>query len=628
MKLFEPISIGTLALKNRLVMPPMNTRMGDPGGFVSQRTVDYYARRAQGGVGLIIVEIGAVDPVQVVSSTQLQLSDDRFIPGMSQLAQAIKDNGSRAAIQIHHPGRQAPNSVTGTQAVAPSALNSQRSGETPRELTPSDIEGIVGQFAQAARRAKDAGFEAVEIHGAHGYLLCQFLSPYSNQRQDDYGGDTAHRARFPIQVVAAVRQVVGRDFPIIFRFSASEFTEGGLTVEDGKAIARMMEEAGVDCLSISAGTDASLEWAVQPVLLPVGCLLPLAAAIREEAYVPVIAVGRINHPSIAEAALQEGKADLIALGRPLLADPDYPLKAQEGRWDEIRKCIACNSCRRDPLPRELPICCLLNPETGNEGVKETPADSAQKVLVIGAGPAGMEAARVAALRGHQVTLWEEAPRPGGRWSWLQRGYIGERMRTLRELGVAVEMGKPVSSQAVAALGAGTILATPRAAPVRPTIPGSDGDHCLLAGEVLDEKQQPTGRVAVLGIGNTGCEVAHLLSRRGVPVTLMGDGPVGHGLDPATGKVLVQEFQERGGRLLTGVQVTSIEKGTVSYRDAQGNPATVEADWVVLAGEAQPTDELPRELASLGVEVRPLPYCGQPRMALRAGREGADIARQI
>ncbi|MDP6346856.1 MAG: NADH:flavin oxidoreductase, partial [Dehalococcoidia bacterium] len=364
MKLFEPIDIGTLHLKNRLVMPPMNSRMGDPGGVVSQRTVDYYARRAQGGVGFIIVEIGAVDPVQIVSPTQLQLSDDRFIPGMARLAQAIKDNGARSAIQIHHPGRQAPASVTGTPAVAPSTLSSRRSGETPKELSPSEIEGLVGLFAQAARRAKDAGFEAVEIHGAHGYLLCQFLSPYSNHRDDDYGGDAARRARFPLQVIEAVRNEVGRDFPIIFRFSASEFTQGGLTIEDGKAIARLVEEAGVDCLSISAGTDASLEWAVQPVLLPVGCLLPLAEAVRQEAYVPVIAVGRINHPSIAEAALQEGKADLIALGRPLLADPDYPRKAQEGRWDEIRKCIACNSCRRDPWPRELPICCLLNPETG------------------------------------------------------------------------------------------------------------------------------------------------------------------------------------------------------------------------------------------------------------------------
>ncbi|MDP7469767.1 MAG: FAD-dependent oxidoreductase, partial [Dehalococcoidia bacterium] len=462
MKLFEPINIGTLHLKNRLVMPPMNSRMGDQGGFVSQRTVDYYARRAQGGVGFIIVEIGAVDPVQIVSPTQLQLSDDRFIPGMAQLAQAIKDNGSRAAIQIHHPGRQAPTSVTGAQAVAPSALNSRSSGETPKELTPSEIEGLVGLFAQAARRAKDAGFEAVEIHGAHGYLLCQFLSPYSNHRDDDYGGDAARRARFPLQVIQAVRNVVGRDFPIIFRFSASEFTGGGLTVEDGKAIARLVEEAGVDCLSISAGTDASLEWAVQPVLLPVGCLLPLAEAVRQEAYVPVIAVGRINHPSIAEAALQEGKADLIALGRPLLSDPDYPNKAQEGRWNEIRKCIACNSCRRDPWPRELPICCLLNPETGNEGVEEKKAARPRKVLVVGAGPAGLEAARVAALCGHQVTLWEEASRPGGRWSWLQRGYIGERMKEFKNLGVTVELGKEVSSRAANELGPEIILVTPRA----------------------------------------------------------------------------------------------------------------------------------------------------------------------
>lgn len=227
-----------------------------------------------------------------------------------------------------------------------------------------------------------------------------------------------------------------------------------------------------------------------------------------------------------------------------------------------------------------------------------------------------------------MTLWEEAPRPGGRWSWLQRGYISERLRTLRELGVAVETGKQVSSQAAAALGAEAVLVTPRATPARPAIPGSDGDRCLLSGEVLDGKRQVSGRVAVLGTGNTGCEVAHLLSRRGAPVTLVGDEPVGLGVEPSTGKVLVQEFRERGVVFLTGVEVTGIEKGAVSYRDAQGNPAMLEVDWVVLAGEAQPTEELPQELASLGVELHPLPYCGQPRMALRAGREGAEVARQI
>jgi 2,4-dienoyl-CoA reductase-like NADH-dependent reductase (Old Yellow Enzyme family)/thioredoxin reductase len=566
--------------------------------------------------------------VHIVSPTQLQLSDDRFIPGMAKLAQAIKDNGARAAIQIHHPGRQAPTSVTGAQAVAPSALNSRRSGETPKELTPSEIEGLVGLFAQAARRAKDAGFEAVEIHGAHGYLLCQFLSPYSNHRDDDYGGDAARRARFPLQVIEGVRNVVGRDFPIIFRFSASEFTEGGLTVEDGKAIARLVEEAGVDCLSVSAGTDASLEWAVQPVLLPVGCLLPLAEAIRQEAYVPVIAVGRINHPSIAEAALQEGKADLIALGRPLLSDPDYPRKAEEGRWDEIRKCIACNSCRRDPWPRELPICCLLNPETGNEGVEETVASKLRKVLVVGAGPAGLEAARVAALRGHRVTLWEEASRTGGRWSWLQRGYIGERMKELKNMGVTVELGKEVSSPAATALGPDAILVTPRAKQLRPDIPGCDGDHCLLATELLDRKRKVTGRVAVLGTGNTGCEVTHLLSRQGVSVTMLGEQAAGNGVEPATGKVLVQLFEEQEVQVLSGVQVTAIETGTVRFQDKDGSPGTVGADWVVLAMEEQPVEEVPPALASLGAEVHTLPFCGQPRQALRAGRDGAEVARSI
>jgi len=575
-----------------------------------------------------VVEIAAVDPVFVVSPTQLRLHHDRYVSGVARLAQAIKQNGARAAIQVHHPGRQAPSKVTGTQAVGPSPIP-PRSGEMPRELTPGEIEAIVEEFAQAARRAKEAGFEAVEVHGAHGYLLCQFLSPYSNQRRDDYGGDQVRRARFPLQVVAAVRREVGRDFPIIFRFSAAEFVDGGLTIDMGKQIAQMLAEAGVDALSVSAGTDASLEWAVQPVLLPPGCLLPLASAVRGVVGVPVIGVGRINHPALAEAALQQGQADLIAMGRPLLADPDLPRKAQEGRWNEIRRCIACNSCRRDPWPRELPITCLLNPETSNEGLKETPAPRPRKVLVIGAGPAGMEAARVAALRGHRVTLWEEAPRAGGRWSWLQRGYIAERLKTLRELGVRVEMGKEASPRGVAALGAEAVLVIPRAAPVRPSVPGSDSEHCLFAHEVLEGTRSVSGRVAVLGLGNTACEVAHFLSGRGVAVMLMGEeGPAGHGLDPATGKVLIQELLRRGVEFLTGVRVTSLEGGMVHHVDSQGKPASTKVDWVVLAGEVQTGDDLARELAALGVEVHPLPYCDQPRLALRAGLEGVEIARQL
>lgn len=314
MKLFEATSIGTLPLKNRLVMPPMNSRTANTDGTVSQRTIDYYTRRARGGVGLVVVEIVAVDPVYVVSPTQLRLSDDRFIPGLERLARAIKESGARAGVQLHHPGRQAPSSVTGAQPVAPSPIPSRGNQEVPRELSVGEIETLVTRFAEAARRAKDAGFDAIELHGAHGYLLCQFLSPYSNRRQDGYGGDTQRRARFPLEVVRGVRSRLGQDFPIIFRLSAEEHVEGGLTLEEGGLIARMLEAAGVNAISVSAGTDGAMEWAVQPMLLPKGCLVPSAAAIKRGVDLPVIAVGRLGDPELAEEVLQQGPGGLDSHG--------------------------------------------------------------------------------------------------------------------------------------------------------------------------------------------------------------------------------------------------------------------------------------------------------------------------
>ncbi|MDP6783303.1 MAG: NADH:flavin oxidoreductase, partial [Dehalococcoidia bacterium] len=253
MKLFEPIKVGSMEVKNRIVFPPMGTMLANPDGTVSDRLVKYYARRAEGGTGMVTVEVAAVDPAQFIAATQIRISDDSFLPGLTRLAQGIKDNGGRAIVQLHHPGRQTRAAVTGVPPVAPSPLPCPLLRDTPKELTTEEIRTLVDYFAQAAHRAQQAGFDAIELHGAHGYLMCQFLSPYSNQRQDEYGGSPEGRARFPLEVIAAVRERVGKDYPIVFRFSADEHVDGGLTLNDTRKLARTLEEAGVDCLSVSAG---------------------------------------------------------------------------------------------------------------------------------------------------------------------------------------------------------------------------------------------------------------------------------------------------------------------------------------------------------------------------------------
>lgn len=317
------------------------------------------------------------------------------------------------------------------------------------------------------------------------------------------------------------------------------------------------------------------------------------------------------------------------MGRPLLADPDLPRKAEEGRFDQIRRCIACNSCRREPWPREIPICCLLNPETGREGEPETPALHPRRVLVIGAGPAGLEAARVARLRGHLVTLWEEASTPAGRWSFLLHRYVRQQLKELHQLGVRVELNKWADPQTVTELNPQVVLATPPPVFTLPAIPGIERQEVVLAQSVLEGKARLGGRVVVWGGDSRGCEVALHLSRRGAQITVLESGNIlGYGLDPATSKVLVERLRHQGVGFLSGVQVVEIRPGAVACRDSQGRELEVPADAVVLAQGEGAAEALPEWITALPVDVHPLPYCGEPRNAVRAAQAGASLARQL
>lgn len=378
-RLFSPLPISAkLTLKNRIVMAPMGTNYASPDGYITARSKLYYRTRARGGAGLIIVEAAHLDPAQRHRPNGIRISDDSFIAGLSELAAAIHENGPPAFQQLTHPGRLSSSKVTGITPVGASPIVHPVTGEISRPLAVAEILEFEKMFAGAARRAKTAGFDGVEIHGGHGYLLTEFVSPHTNKRTDSYGGSLCNRFRFPLEVVNKVRDAVGTDFLISFRLSATEFLPDGICLEEAKAFAAELEKAGVDLLHVSAGNNEQPATMAKTIPLsssPPGCFARFAAAIREVVHVPVIAVGRIDLPDIAETILARNQADLVALGRALIADPYWPAKAKEGRVGAIHKCIACNTGCIGRLNQHKSISCVVNPWVGLDNELQSADDA-------------------------------------------------------------------------------------------------------------------------------------------------------------------------------------------------------------------------------------------------------------
>jgi len=366
--LFKPMNLGPLVLPNRIVMPPMTTRYANPDGTVSERIRQYYKARASGGAGLIIVEMACVTRDQRGMSRQLAIWEDKFLPGLKDLADTIHSAGGRAFLQLQHAGREAYSADTENPAVAPSSVPGAMRGGVPRELTIPEIHDIVQDFTSAAVRARDAGFDGVEFHGAHIYLIQQFLSPLTNKRTDEYGGDVDGRARFALEVLKETRKRLGKEFPISFRINGEDFVDGGLTLDQSTTIAVLLQDAGATCIHVSGGTVGGWKMVPGPSE-PDGCLVYLAAGIKQAIDIPVITVGKINDPGLADNILAEGKADLIAIGRALVADPELPNKAKQGRPEDICRCLTCRTCANGPIGE---IACTVNPAAGREAESITP----------------------------------------------------------------------------------------------------------------------------------------------------------------------------------------------------------------------------------------------------------------
>ena len=412
-KLFEPGRIGKLELKNRFVMGAMGVGFAELSGNPTDRTVAYYEARAKGGYGLIITEVTRVQDTEFCTPLEPSLGSDQFIPGWKKVTDAVHAAGAYIFPQLHQPGRQYTKVMLGHDTSAPSPLACPVFDETPHELTTEEVWDNIHMFGDAAVRAKKAGFDGVEIHGGHGYLVQQFLSQFTNRRFDEFGGSLENRARFACEICKDIKKKCGDDYPVIIKMAAEEKVPGGMTISDTKILAKYLEEAGYDAIEATICTYASLDWMSAPEDVPMGFNAYNAEQIRQGVSIPVIAIDRINTPEIAEDILETGKADFVSISRQTLAEPEFPNKVKEGKISEITPCINClQSCMGYMTdPKHLTACCLVNPRVGHEAeYKFDKAENPKNILVAGAGPAGMYAAYVMAKRGHTVTVYE-APSP-------------------------------------------------------------------------------------------------------------------------------------------------------------------------------------------------------------------------
>jgi len=636
-KLFEPTKIGTMKLKNRIVMPAMDTNYSSEDGFVTRRLMNYHVERAKGGVGLIIVEGAFVELRGKGSIRQLAVDNDNKISGLEELASAIQANGARATLQLFHGGRQSHSSIIGTQPVSASEVFCRMTQETPRALTVEEIQDVIEAFAEGARRTEAAGFDAVEIHGAHGYLINQFLSPLTNKRTDKYGGDLEGRTRFLLEILELTRDKVDSDFPILCRINGDDYIEGGLTLEETKKIAQILEAAGVDALHVSGGIyDSPVPVTTGPMALPRGNMVHLAMEIKKVVNVPVIAVGRINDPELAETILQERKADLVSMGRALLADPELPMKTAAGALGDIRKCTACDECIARLFFNEN-IACSVNAALGmEEEYTIRKARVSKRILVVGGGPAGLEAARVSALRGHSVVLYEKRDRLGGQLNLAVIPPHKEEMKSvatylesqIHKLGVKVMLGQEVTPLLVRKINPDVVFVAAGSLPQIPEIPGVKGKNVVTANDALAGRASIKERVVVVGGGMIGAETAEFLAEKNKKVTVLEMlGRIGMDMVPMVISLLYSRLKKLGVVTITNAKVEEIMDNGVVY-EKDGKKQTVGADSVVLAVGSKPSVILMNALKGKVSELYAIGNAKEPCNVLEAIHEGSRAAREV
>ncbi len=654
-KLFEPGKIGKLEVKNRIVMAPLGHgfAFGTKDGFMTDRLIAFHEERAKGGVGLIQATTSSLGPpydtVTAFSPGVLTITDDEHVESVKRWTQAIHAHGTKASFSLSHQGAALARMVQmrpfvdrpeWNRVVTSTGKKDPATGFETHTLTEDEIADIIEAFGQAAERGVAAGFDLVRIQGCHAYLIHQFLSPRENRRTDRYGGSIENRARFACEIIRRVRKAVGPDFPILFRMNGDDHIEGGITLDEAIEQARMFVDAGTDILDISSGPSESSHWQFVTMYQPSGLLVLSAAAIKKATKATVMVVGKIN-PVLGERILQEGLADFIQMGRPLMADPDLPNKAKEGRLDEIKPCIYCGHCQAGGTPGGYANC-TVNMELGRElDYRIEPAETKKKVIVIGGGPAGMEAARTLAERGHDTSLYEKSNSLGGQWKAVaahlpeEHNLINYLAKGLDRARVKVFLNQKVNVQMVQEERPDAVVVATGSVPATLGIPGADGRNVVQAVDVLMGKVNVGQEVVVIGGRIVGLGTALFLAEKGKKISVITRSQIARGLGRNLKPALFDSLIKYGVKLYPFSTPDSItEKGVNIWWNSGDEKARdhvfafLRADTIVLAVGAENENRLARELSGLMSEVYPIGDCAGKRSVFAAMRGGSEVARKI
>ena len=637
--LFQPITMGPLTAKNRLLMSAMSINFGvDERGHVTDQLTQYLVTRARGQVGMMLVGGGGVHPDGAELPNLPVLWEDACIPALREMTAAVRSHGVPLGMQLMHGGRQAYHDHT----VAPSAIPAPALVKShPRELATEEIGEVAGAFGEAARRCREGGFDFIELHGAHGYLINQFLSPNANRRKDRYGGDFENRIRFLMEIMAEVKQRAGADFPVGVRINGEDYMENGWTLADAQRLAPRLEAAGAAYLHVSAGVYGSTQLTIPSMYVAQGCFVHLAAAVKPLVKIPVVTTGRIKGPELAEQILAQGQADMVAMGRSLLADPELPAKARQGRRDTIRPCIGCCVACIHAVFNLEPASCVVNPDVGREYLlpQAAPAPKRKRVVVVGGGPAGMAAARMAARHGHRVTLCEQgaflggaarlAARPPGRADIAE--FLEFQQGELGRLGVDVRLNTAVSADLLKEVDPQAVIVATGGRTEVPLIKGLLTTKLPVhtAEEVMTGRETAGNRVLVLGGNQIGLLVADHLAVDGRQVTVLHRGA--HFAEEMSGNdryYLRESLKTHGVGLHKKATLREVKGAQVICRIAGENRSIADIDTIVLADVRTAVRQALKLLKDQPFDLYTIGDAKTPRTLQFAVSEAEEVGRDL
>lgn len=665
-KLFSPFKIRDLEIKNRIIMPAMHLTLADKG-YISDDLIDFYVERAKGGAGMICLGGCFVSEYGQGSISMVDISEDKFIPKLKEFTDKIHEIGNdvKVCCQLYHAGAYAYPQIIGKKPIAPSEVYSKLSRTTPRKMTHEDIDREQQAFADATVRAQKAGFDAVEICASAGYLMAQFLSPKTNTRTDEYGGDLSNRLRFPRETLSRMRDIA-RDYPIGYRISGDDFVPNSNTYKDIPEIAQNLAKY-LDYFNVTGGWH---ETKVPQITMdvPEGCYAYLAQNIKQAVELPVFASNRINDPVLAEEILMTQKADAICLGRALIADPYLPEKAKKGDLHSIIHCVACNQGCLDRMFKLKSTICLRNPKAGNERQRElNPLDKKKKLMIVGAGPAGLEAARVAAKRGHQVELFEKEDKIGGLLNviWIPPGrnefkrMVEDYQYWIHQLDIKLHLNTEVNLDLIQEEDPDAVFLATGSHPIIPSINGIEKDHVYFANKVFTKDAPIGNNNVIIGGGATGIELALYLAEYGSlrpetfefltfydalenkdafemlykgnkKVTVLEKlGKFGSNIGQTTKWILLDKCDKLGVNRVANVNVTEIGNDSVIYKDQEGAENVIKnVDHVYYATGVKPNDALYEPIKELGIEVEKVGSARKPETALEAVHRGYKMANRL